>query len=125
METFIQKSETYLIIGMCMEIHRALGFGFAEVVYKEALQIESFLRDVPFVREKQFDINYKGERLGHKFFADSVAFENIIVEIKASCKGIADEHVSQTLNYMKASGCEVGLIINFGKKSLEYKRLVF
>ena len=125
MEFIIQKRETYLIIGMCMAIHRALGFGFAEVVYKDTLQVESFLHDVPFVREKQFDIYYKGERLGHKFFANFVAFENIIVEIKASSNSIADEHISQTLNYMKASGCSVGLIINFGKKCLEHKRLVF
>ena len=70
-------------------------------------------------------MQYKGKKLRHKFYADFVMFDNIIVEIKACHKGISDEHISQTLNYLKASGCSVGLIVNFGKKSLDYKRLVF
>jgi GxxExxY protein len=125
MEKIIQKSETYHIIGMCMEIHRELGFGFSEIVYKDALETEAVINEFPVQREKQFEILYKGKPLKHKFFADFVMFDNIIVEIKASKEGIADEHISQTQNYMKASACKVGLIINFGKKSLEYKRLVF
>jgi GxxExxY protein len=125
MEKIIQKSETYHIIGMCMEIHRERGFGFSEIVYKDALETEAVINEFPVQREKQFEILYKGKPLKHKFFADFVMFDNIIVEIKASKEGIADEHISQTQNYMKASACKVGLIINFGKKSLEYKRLVF
>jgi GxxExxY protein len=107
-----------------MEVHRVLGFGFSEIVYKDALEIKSLLNDISAVREKPYDILYKGQKLKHKYFADFVMFENIIVEIKSSRDGIADEHISQTLNYMKASVCSVGLIINFGKKSLEHKRLV-
>lgn len=107
-----------------MEVHRHLGFGFAEIVYKDALQIEASLKEIYVEREKEFKVLYKGKTLNHKYFADFVMFDNIIVEIKALRDGIADEHISQTLNYLKASGCRVGLIINFGKKSLEYKRLV-
>ncbi|MGQ0737992.1 MAG: GxxExxY protein [Bacteroidota bacterium] len=124
MEKLIQRTETYQVIGKCMEVHRILGFGFSEIVYKEALEIESLINEIPASREKQFDVVYNGKKLKHKYFADFVMFGNIIVEIKSSKEGIAGEHISQTLNYMKASGCKVGLIVNFGKKSLEYKRLV-
>jgi GxxExxY protein len=124
MDKLLQESETYKIIGLCMEVHRQLGFGFAEIVYKDALQIEASLKDVQVDREKEYFILYKGRKLNHNYYADFVMFDNVIVEVKASRDGIADEHISQTLNYLKASGCSVGLIINFGKKSLEYKRLV-
>lgn len=124
MEKLIQRSETYQIIGICMEVHRQLGFGFAEIVYKDALQIEAILNGFQVEREKEFQVFYKGERLCHKYFADFVMFDNIIVEVKASRDGIADEHISQTLNYLKVAGCSVGIIINFGKKSLEHKRLI-
>ena len=125
MQKIIQQNDTYQIIGICMEVHRILGFGFSEIVYKDAIEIEGALKDVSVHREKEFDVHYKGKKLRHKYFADFVMFDNIIVEIKASSKGIADEHIAQTLNYMKASGCSIGLIINFGKRSLEHKRLVF
>lgn len=124
MEKLIQRTETYYIIGICMEVHRELGFGFSEIVYKDALEVEAQLTEIPALREKPYEILYKGRKLRHKYFADFVMFDNIIVEIKSSRDGIADEHISQTLNYMKASGCKAGLIINFGKKSLEHKRLV-
>jgi GxxExxY protein len=125
MEKVISKEETYQIICICMEVHRELGFGFSEIVYKDALEIEAALKDIPIDREREFDIHYKGEKLKHKYFADFVMFENIIVEIKACPGGISNEHISQTLNYLKVSGCLVGLIINFGRKSLEHKRFVF
>jgi len=108
-----------------MEVHRELGFGFSEIVYKDALEIEAGLNEIPIHREKQYEIFYKGRKLQHKYFADFVMFETIIVEIKSSNNGISGDYISQTLNYMKASGCSVGLIVNFGKKSLEHKRLVF
>ncbi|MEO6610820.1 MAG: GxxExxY protein [Chitinophagaceae bacterium] len=125
MEKIIQETETYEIIGLCMEVHRELGFGFSEIVYKGALEIEAFNKAIPIAREKEFKVYYKSNKLDHSYFADFVMFGNIIVEIKASPGGIADGHIAQTLNYLKASGCAVGLIINFGRKSLEHKRLVF
>jgi GxxExxY protein len=123
MADFLHGKETYRIIGLCMEVHRELGFGFSEVVYKDAIQIEAEEQKVGVIREKQFDIYYKGKKIGHRFFADFVFFENIIAEIKSSSEGIALEHISQTLNYMRASNANLGLVINFGQR-LEYKRLV-
>ena len=125
MVNFISKEDTYQIIGLCMEVHRELGFGFSEIVYKDAMEIESTIKSILVEREKEYDVNYKGKKLRHKFYADFVMFDNIIVEIKACADGMSDEHISQTLNYLKVSGCVIGLIINFGKKSLEHKRLVF
>ncbi len=125
MEKLLKKNDTFRIIGMCMEIHRLLGFGFSEIVYKDALEIEASLSEAPVCREKEYVIPYKGKRLRHKYFADFIMFDNIIVEIKATNNGISSDHISQTLNYMKAADCKVGLIINFGKRSLEHKRLVF
>lgn len=125
MEKFNNKEETYQIIGLCMEVHRELGFGFSEIVYKDAIELEAIIKAIQVEREKVYDVYYKGKKLRHKFYADFVMFDNIIVEIKSCAGGIADEHVAQTLNYLKVSACDVGLIINFGRKSLEYKRLVF
>jgi len=125
MGVFISTEETYQIIGICMEVHRELGFGFSEIVYKDAIEMEAMSKTIQVEREKMFDVHYKGKKLRHKFYADFVMFDNIIVEIKACSGGICDEHISQTLNYLKVSGCAVGIIINFGKKSLEHKRLVF
>ncbi len=125
MSEFLFKQETYDIIGLCMEVHRILGNGFSEIVYKDAITIESELREFAVEREKKFEIVYKEKVLPHYFFADFVFFDEIIVEIKAIDKEINDEQIAQTLNYLKISDCRVGLIINFGRKSLEYKRLVF
>ena len=125
MGEFLYKQETYEIIGLCMEIHRILGNGFSEIVYKDAMVIEANLREFTIEREKKFEIVYKEKILPHHFFADFVFFDEIIVEIKSIDKEINDEHIAQTLNYLKISDCRVGLIINFGRKSLEYKRLVF
>jgi GxxExxY protein len=124
MEKLIQCDDTYRIIGLCIDVNKELGFGFSEIVYKDAIEIEAQFQGIPALRERQFDILYRDRKLPHKFIADFVMFDNIIVEIKSSSRGIADEHISQTLNYMKASGSRVGLIINFGRKNLEFKRLV-
>ncbi len=115
---------SYKIIGACMKVHRFLGHGFLEVVYKDAMQIEFAKAEINYVREKEFDINYKGIILPHKFFADFFVMENVIAEIKATKEGISNDFIAQILNYLKVSNCALGLIINFGKTSLEYKRLV-
>jgi len=80
-------------------------------------------KEYPYEREKEFPIHYKEIMLPHKFYADFVVFEKIILEIK-SCSGITDEFIAQTLNYLAASKLRVGLIVNFGMNSLEYKRVV-
>lgn len=125
MKNFPLTDLTYKIIGICMEVHRHLGHGFLEIIYKDAIEIEAVHNGLNFCREREYDICYKRIRLPHKFFADFVVDDNIIVEIKAAEGAITGENIAQTLNYLKASDCKVGLIVNFGRKSLEYKRLIF
>ena len=95
-----------------------------EVVYKDAAEVEFSACQIGFEREKRFDINYKGIILLHKFHADFFVMDKIIVEIKATKEGISNEYITQTLNYLKISECKLGLIVNFGKPLLEYKRLI-
>ena len=121
---FLSQNETYKIIGLCMEVHNNLGKGFSEIVYKDALQIELRDSEILYEREKEYCVNYKGIVLPHKFYADFVVFGNIILEVK-SVKSIADEHITQTLNYLKVSQNKVALIVNFNNDKLQYKRLVF
>ena len=90
--------EGYEIVGACFEVHKILGCGFLEAVYQEALEIEFKRRNIPFEREKELTIIYKGEELKKKYCADFVCYGKIIVEIKA-CGAIVDEHISQVLNY--------------------------
>ena len=108
-----------------MEVHRQLGHGFLEAVYKEAIEIEASLNDINFVREEEFTIQYKDVFLKHNYFAEFLIEDKIILEVKCAEGAIADAHIAQTLNYLKVSDCNVGLIVNFGRKSLEYKRLIF
>lgn len=123
MNPFRYKSETYSIIGCCMEVHRQLGRGFAEVIYKDAVQIELDEKKIPFQREKTFPVRYKDIVLPRSYVADFVVYDKIILELKA-VKELSEAHISQTLNYMRISGCEVGLLINFNEDSLEYRRFV-
>jgi GxxExxY protein len=124
-EDFAMKEETGIIIGLGYEIHRQLGPGFLEIVYKDAFEQELQLNEMPYEREKKFEINYKGVVLNHKFHADFVVINDVILEIKAKHGGIANEDLAQTINYLKVSGCKVGLILNFAKTKLEIKRVVF
>jgi GxxExxY protein len=117
------QQESYEIIGACMEVHRILGKGFAEIVYKDALSYEFRCRGIPFEREKEYPVEYKKVILPHKFYADFVVFEKIILEVKAQ-KGIAEEQYAQVINYLAVSGCKLGLLVNFGESSLVVKRIV-
>lgn len=118
-----RNKDTFKVIGACIEVHNSLGPGLLEIVYKDALEIEFKERGISFEREKEFKIEYKGIVLPHKFYADFIVFEDIILEIK-SVTEISKEHLAQTLNYIKLSNADVGLIVNFNKASLERKRLV-
>ncbi|MCO5236828.1 MAG: GxxExxY protein [Chitinophagaceae bacterium] len=117
------REESYKIIGICMEVHNNLGAGFLEIVYKDALSYEFLKENIPFEREKMYDINYKGVVLPHRFYADFVAYDNIILEVKG-CSGIADEFIAQAINYLKVSGKKLALIVNFGELKLNYKRII-
>lgn len=122
-EKYPLQEETYQIIGIAMDIHKVLGKGFSEIVYKDAFEYEFKKHSVFFEREKEYLINYKGTILPHKFYADFVVFDKIILEIKSK-KGIVDEHYAQVINYLAISKLEIGLLINFHEKSLEYKRVI-
>ncbi len=122
-EAYPLQEETYLLNGIAMEIHRTLGRGFLEIVYKDAMELELRTREILFMREKEYTVDYKGIILPHKFYADFVVLNDIIVEVKAQ-KGIADEHYSQVLNYLAVSKCKIGLIYNFGEPSLVIKRVI-
>lgn len=125
MTTILFKEEAYEIIGLCMEVYNTLGYGFSEVVYKDAMEIEFLKNGKDFYREKEYTVTYKGQKLKRTFITDFTMSDNIIIEIKAHADGVQEDAMAQTINYLKASGIRLGLIINFGKKKLEYKRVVF
>lgn len=120
---FVLKEETYEIIGLCMEVHNQLGTGFLEIVYKDALEYEFKKANLFYKREQEYCVNYKGIILPHKFYADFVVFDSVILEIK-SVRSIANEHIAQAINYLKISKNKVALVVNFGEASLNYKRLI-
>jgi GxxExxY protein len=115
--------QTYAIIGAAMEVHRVLGCGFLEAPYASALEIELQLRGIPISREVFFPLTYKGHALAERYRADFVCFESIVVEVKAM-RVISDIEDAQLINYLRASGLWRGLLLNFGSKSLSYRRLV-
>ena len=121
-DKLLYRDETFLIIGAAMEVHKTIGCGFTEPIYQEAFEQELQLRNIPYQREKTFHIKYKGVVLSKEFRPDFVCYDSVIVELKA-VQDIVDEHYSQVYNYLKATGLQLGMLINFGKKSLEYKRI--
>ena len=123
MEELLYKNESYKIVGALMAVHNELGCGFLESVYQESLEMELKAQDIPFEREKEFDIYYRGVKLSKTFVADFVCYDKIIVELKA-VDTILPEFEAQTLNYMKITKYKLGIIANFGKPRLETKRLV-
>lgn len=123
MEEYPFKEECFQIIGCCMEVHKTLGPGFLEPVYQEALTIELIEANIPFIKEKMLEVRYKERLLNKKYVADFVCFDEIIVELKA-VESLCPEHIAQVLNYLKATGKKLGLLINFGSASLQYKRVI-
>ena len=123
MPELIYKEESFQIIGLCMEVHNNLGPGFLEIVYKDALEYEFKMAGIPYAREKEYIVHYKDIILTHKFYADFVVFDKIIFEAKA-CKALNDDFLGLTLNYLSVSCLKLGLLVNFGEKSLVYKRVL-
>jgi GxxExxY protein len=114
---------TYKIIGAAIEVHKELGCGFLEAVYQEALEREFITKGIPFKSQPVVQIAYKGMPLNKTYQPDFVCYEEVILEIKTLDK-LSGVEQAQLINYLKATGLEVGLLVNFGSKSLEYKRLV-
>jgi GxxExxY protein len=123
MEAIYLKEESYKVIGICMEVHRILGKGHSEVVYKDALEYEFKLNSIPFEREKAFEIKYKEIILPRKYIADFVVYDEIIFEVKAISQ-LTNSDIRQTLNYLASSNNKLGLLVNFGEDSLKYKRII-
>jgi GxxExxY protein len=117
------KEESYKIIGLCMEVHKILGKGHSEVVYKDALEYEFKINSIPYEREKIYEIEYKDIVLPRKYVADFVVYNEIIFEVKAISQ-LTNSDTKQTLNYLASSKNKLGLLTNFGEDSLKYKRII-
>jgi GxxExxY protein len=120
----VRDEKTYKIIGAALEVHKELGCGFLEAVYQEALGREFADQGIPFKSQSVIQIAYKGKPLNKTYQPDFVCFDEVIVEIKA-ISGLSGVEEAQLINYLKATGLKVGLLINFGSKSLEHKRFVY
>lgn len=119
-----KKISTLVLKPSPMEVHNQLGPGFLEIVYKDALEYEFQKWNILYEREREYIVHYKDIVLKHKFWADFVIMDKIILEAKA-ISGLIDEFLNRTVNYLKVSENRLGLIINFGKDKLEYKRVVY
>jgi GxxExxY protein len=118
------KDESYAIIGACFEVYKEKGNGFVEPVYQECLELEFAAQKIPFSAQSVLRLTYKGVELKQHYIPDFLCYDKIIVELKA-VKQLADEHRAQVLNYLKATGLRLGLLVNFGHyPKLEYERII-
>lgn len=107
------EEETYAIRGAVFEVYREMGSGFLESVYQECLAEELGLRGIPFIAQPKLTLAYKGKTLQQSYQPDFICFNKIIVELKA-CSQLANEHKAQLINYIKARGFKLGMLVNFG-----------
>lgn len=120
----IYNDESYAIIGACFAVYKEKGCGFLEPVYHECLEIEFESQRIPFLSKPPQTLRYRGRTLIQTFTPDFICYEKVIVEIKA-VSTLIDEHRAQLLNYLTATGCELGLLVNFGHyPKMEYERLI-
>lgn len=118
------KEESYAIIGSCFEVYKEKGNGFVEPVYQECLELEFGMQKIQFSPQPALRLTYKGIELKRRYIPDFLCYGKIIVELKA-VKQLTDEHRAQVLNYLKATGLRLGLLVNFGHyPKLEYERLI-
>lgn len=123
MTGLIYKDEVYKLVGLCMEVHREFGKGYDEIIYKDALVVELQQAKIPYDRELKYEVIYKGVVLPRRYNADFVVWSKILFEGKAVEK-LTEAHAKQVLNYLAVSKLELGLLVNFGGDSLEWKRVV-
>ena len=119
---YIYKEETYKIRGCLMKVYNELGSGYLEKVYQEALEIEFSQANIPYQKEAQLNIMYKGHTLKQTYIADFFCFDKIIVELKA-VSDLTDTHRSQVINYLKTTNQDLGILVNFGAPALQIERL--
>ncbi len=120
----IFKEEAYAIIGACFTVYKDKGCGFLEAVYQECLEIEFKYLKIPAVAKQQLSLSYRGQTLHQRYEPDFICFEKIIVEIKA-VSGLVDEHRAQVINYLNATGLQLGLLVNFGHyPKIQWERIV-
>tara|TARA_B100001093_G_C26699821_1_gene958547 strand:- start:551 stop:937 length:387 start_codon:yes stop_codon:yes gene_type:complete len=123
-QDLLLKDECYKIIGACFEVYKEMGAGFLESVYQECLEIEFTDQLIPFIAQKQLNLRYKTKPLKNKYIPDFICYDSVIVEIKA-VKNLDDNHKAQVINYLKATGFQLGLLVNFNSHpKLQYERLV-
>ena len=124
MTDLLYEDESYLIRGAAFEVYKEMGNGYVEPVYQECMEKEFTIRTIPFIAQKEVDLCYKGEPLEQRYKPDFICFEKIIVELKA-VKKLTDEHMAQVMNYLKATGMRLGLLINFGHyPGIQIERIV-
>ena len=124
MSEMIYKDESYKIIGACFQVYKLKGIGYTEPVYQECLALEFELQGIPFVSQPELELEYKGKKLRQSFKPDFICYGKIVLELKA-LERLVDAHRAQVLNYLNATGFELGLLVNFGHfPRLEYERLV-
>ena len=122
MERFLYEKESYAIRGCLMNVFNELGSGFLEKVYQEALELEFKEKGIPYKREALLKIFYKGQQLQQEYIADFICYDKIIIELKAVSE-LNDVHYAQVFNYLKATGFELAILVNYGEKTLKMKRL--
>ena len=123
MADLIYPDEYYNIIGACFDAHKNFGSGFLGAVYSEALMLEFEERNIPYEMNKELSILYKGRQFSKKYYADFICYDKIIIEQKAT-DALAPEHISQVLNYLKATAMRLGILANFGEHQFHFKRIV-
>jgi GxxExxY protein len=124
MGEILYKEESYEVIGACFEVYKEKGAGFVEPIYHECLEIEFELRGVPAVHHPGLALSYKGRPLKRNYEADFVAYSKVLLEVKAQ-KSLDDSHRAQVINYLKATGMKLGILVNFGRiGGLEWERIV-
>ncbi|MEJ7609587.1 MAG: GxxExxY protein [Ferruginibacter sp.] len=123
MSEIFLKNESFTVVGICMGIHRVLGMGLKEINYKDAMEIDFIENRIPFEREKRYVVKYKNAILRNSYNADFIVYESIVLEIK-SAPIIHQADMAQALSYLAVTGLKLAIIINFGERSLTYKRII-